>query len=209
MCPGHFGHGASNSSRGLFRHQEQKRAAVSVQPETETGTAQSAAAAAPEEGVYSFAAMEAKWPQVWEDLKVFTPADDGSRERRYVLDMFPYPSGDLHMGHAEAFAMGDVVARYLRQKASTSCTPSAGTPSGCRRKTPPSSGTPTPASGPTPTSTPRPRPSRGTPSPRTGRVACTPPILSTTAGRNGCSSVSTSVDWPTARTRRSTGARRT
>ncbi|MET3142596.1 UNVERIFIED_ORG: leucyl-tRNA synthetase [Arthrobacter sp. UYEF2] len=88
---------------------------MSVQPETETGTA-AVAAVTPEEGAYSFAAMEARWPQVWEDLKVFTPVDDGSRERRYVLDMFPYPSGDLHMGHAEAFAMGDVVARYLRQK---------------------------------------------------------------------------------------------
>jgi leucyl-tRNA synthetase len=88
---------------------------VSVQPETETGTA-AVAADGPEEGTYSFAAMEARWPQVWEDLKVFTPVDDGSRERRYVLDMFPYPSGDLHMGHAEAFAMGDVVARYLRQQ---------------------------------------------------------------------------------------------
>jgi leucyl-tRNA synthetase len=94
---------------------EQKRAAVSVQPETETGTA-AGGAETPEEGSYSFAAMEARWPQVWEELKVFTPADDGSRERRYVLDMFPYPSGDLHMGHAEAFAMGDVVARYLRQQ---------------------------------------------------------------------------------------------
>lgn len=65
---------------------------------------------------YSFSAIEAKWPAVWEELGVFTPADDGSRERRYVLDMFPYPSGDLHMGHAEAFAMGDVVARYWRLK---------------------------------------------------------------------------------------------
>jgi leucyl-tRNA synthetase len=89
---------------------------VGVQPETETGTAATVSADVPEEGTYSFTAMEAKWPQVWEDLKVFTPVDDGSRERRYVLDMFPYPSGDLHMGHAEAFAMGDVVARYLRQK---------------------------------------------------------------------------------------------
>ncbi|WP_066291573.1 leucine--tRNA ligase [Arthrobacter sp. B6] len=88
---------------------------MSVQPETDTGTA-AVAAEGPEEGTYSFAAMEARWPQVWEDLKVFTPVDDGSRERRYVLDMFPYPSGDLHMGHAEAFAMGDVVARYLRQQ---------------------------------------------------------------------------------------------
>ncbi|NKX49717.1 leucine--tRNA ligase [Arthrobacter deserti] len=65
---------------------------------------------------YSFSAIEAKWPAVWEELGVFTPADDGSRARRYVLDMFPYPSGDLHMGHAEAFAMGDVVARYWRLK---------------------------------------------------------------------------------------------
>nr|WP_231687224.1 leucine--tRNA ligase [Arthrobacter alpinus] len=59
--------------------------------------------------------MEAKWPAIWDELKVFTPLDDGSKERRYVLDMFPYPSGDLHMGHAEAFAMGDVVSRYWRQ----------------------------------------------------------------------------------------------
>ncbi|WP_323958503.1 leucine--tRNA ligase [Arthrobacter sp. JZ12] len=66
-------------------------------------------------GTYSFADIEAKWLPVWEKLDTFTPVDDGSRERRYVLDMFPYPSGDLHMGHAEAFAMGDVVARYWRQ----------------------------------------------------------------------------------------------
>ncbi len=68
-----------------------------------------------EEAVYSFAEIEQKWPAVWDELGVFQPADDGSKERRYVLDMFPYPSGDLHMGHAEAFAMGDVVARYWRQ----------------------------------------------------------------------------------------------
>ncbi|CAM3061305.1 Leucine--tRNA ligase [Arthrobacter ulcerisalmonis] len=94
---------------------EQKRAAVGVQPEIETGASVSAAEA-PEEGAYSFAAMEARWPKVWDELQVFTPVDDGSKERRYVLDMFPYPSGDLHMGHAEAFAMGDVVSRYLRQQ---------------------------------------------------------------------------------------------
>ncbi|GER22159.1 leucine--tRNA ligase [Zafaria cholistanensis] len=65
---------------------------------------------------YRFQDLEAKWGPVWEELGVFTPKDDGSAERRYVLDMFPYPSGDLHMGHAEAFAMGDVVARYWRQR---------------------------------------------------------------------------------------------
>ncbi|WP_404291712.1 leucine--tRNA ligase [Glutamicibacter arilaitensis] len=63
---------------------------------------------------YDFKDLESKWLPVWDELEVFKPADDGTRERRYVLDMFPYPSGDLHMGHAEAFAMGDVVARYWR-----------------------------------------------------------------------------------------------
>jgi leucyl-tRNA synthetase len=57
-----------------------------------------------------------KWQAFWEADQTFQPLDDGSRERRYVLDMFPYPSGDLHMGHAEAYAMGDVVARFWRLK---------------------------------------------------------------------------------------------
>ena len=69
-----------------------------------------------EEKVYDFSSMEAAWADYWERERVFAPSDDGSRERRYVLDMFPYPSGDLHMGHAEAFAMGDVVARYWMQR---------------------------------------------------------------------------------------------
>ncbi|MBB5749066.1 leucyl-tRNA synthetase [Micrococcus sp. TA1] len=69
--------------------------------------------AAPEE--YSFRALEDRWGGYWEKHETFAPLDDGSAERRYVLDMFPYPSGDLHMGHAEAFAMGDVVARYWTQ----------------------------------------------------------------------------------------------
>ncbi|GGM11211.1 class I tRNA ligase family protein [Promicromonospora citrea] len=46
----------------------------------------------------------------------FAAADDGARPRRYLLTMFPYPSGDLHMGHAEVFAITDVVARYWRAK---------------------------------------------------------------------------------------------
>ncbi|MDJ0320084.1 leucine--tRNA ligase [Pseudarthrobacter sp. PS3-L1] len=87
---------------------------MTVHPDT-TGTS-AEGVVEPTEGIYSFPAIEAKWQQVWEELNVFAPLDDGSRERRYVLDMFPYPSGDLHMGHAEAFAMGDVVSRYLRQQ---------------------------------------------------------------------------------------------
>jgi leucyl-tRNA synthetase len=57
-----------------------------------------------------------KWMPVWDELKVYEPADDGERPRAYIVDMFPYPSGDLHMGHAEAFSIGDAVARYARAR---------------------------------------------------------------------------------------------
>ena len=53
-----------------------------------------------------------KWLPVWDRLGTFRARDDDSRERRYVVDMFSYPSGDLHMGHAEAFSIGDAVARF-------------------------------------------------------------------------------------------------
>jgi leucyl-tRNA synthetase len=65
---------------------------------------------------YDARAAQERWQAFWEADKTFVPKDDGSAERRYMLDMFPYPSGDLHMGHAEAFVMGDVIARYLKLK---------------------------------------------------------------------------------------------
>jgi leucyl-tRNA synthetase len=61
---------------------------------------------------YDVAATQDKWRAVWDELDPFRAADDGSRERRYALTMFPYPSGDLHMGHAEVMALHDVIARY-------------------------------------------------------------------------------------------------
>ena len=65
-----------------------------------------------------FDAIQAKWLPIWEKEQPFNSSDDPNddRQRIYVLDMFSYPSGDLHMGHAEAFAIGDVVARYYFQK---------------------------------------------------------------------------------------------
>ncbi|WP_315987473.1 leucine--tRNA ligase [Actinomadura sp. HBU206391] len=67
---------------------------------------------------YDPRAIQDKWQARWAELNPFAAGEAGSddRERRYALDMFPYPSGDLHMGHAEAFAIGDVVARYWFQR---------------------------------------------------------------------------------------------
>ena len=69
-----------------------------------------------QEKTYDFTALEATWADYWEREGVFAPSEEGDKPRRYVLDMFPYPSGDLHMGHAEAFAIGDVVTRYWMQR---------------------------------------------------------------------------------------------
>ncbi|WP_233511075.1 leucine--tRNA ligase [Actinomadura craniellae] len=65
---------------------------------------------------YDPRAVQDRWQARWAELDPFKAAGDDRRERRYALDMFPYPSGDLHMGHAEAFAIGDVIARYWFQR---------------------------------------------------------------------------------------------
>ena len=65
---------------------------------------------------YNPRATEQKWQSIWVKKEVFKTDNDDPREKYYVLEMFPYPSGRIHMGHVRNYAMGDVVARYKRAR---------------------------------------------------------------------------------------------
>jgi len=65
---------------------------------------------------YDFARIERKWQQIWQAQGAFVVTEDGTRPKYYCLEMYPYPSGKIHMGHVRNYSIGDVVARYLTMR---------------------------------------------------------------------------------------------
>ena len=65
---------------------------------------------------YDAEAIETKWQKTWADTELYKTDEDPAKPKKFVMEMFPYPSGDLHMGHARNYTIGDAMARQARMR---------------------------------------------------------------------------------------------
>src|SRR6266481_4051880 len=80
---------------------------------------------------YNAREAEARWQKVWDERGIFATRNDDPRQKYYVLEMFPYPSGRIHMGHVRNYTMGDVVARFKRARSRPAIPPTTSTSKRC------------------------------------------------------------------------------
>ena len=160
----------------------------------------------PEVERYDPSAIEPAIAQRWYDERTYTLRDDHPGPRYYALTMFPYPSGDLHMGHAEIFSLHDALVRHTRMTGRAVLNPFGWDAFGLPAENAAKKRGADPRSGPTPTSRSSAARSSGWATRSTGPRACTPATPSTTTGPSGSSPSCTTPAWPTARRRTSTGA---
>lgn len=65
---------------------------------------------------YDFKRIEKKWQEIWEEKKIYRVTEDQEKDKYYVLEMFPYPSGKIHMGHVRNYTIGDVLSRFKKMQ---------------------------------------------------------------------------------------------